>query len=324
MPLSRHETEDYVRHRLMVAGGEGKVTFSAGALSAVHGLSGGVPRLINLICDRALLAGYVGGTRAIDVAMVRRAAHEVRGEGAPRRLPRAGLAALLAAVAVLGVAGVVAARRPAAEPLPAPAPSVAAAAVTPVTTPPTVDLPRLEPLVLALDGEGSRRSAFAAAHALWGGAAVEVTPLRTHLEMVRRLDLPAVLELVHPARRDPCYVALVAMDENGARLSAGGTTLRVPIGELDRLWTRQAFFLWRDFESLSAAGPERSVDFARAHLARLGYLNGDGPLPDAVARFQHDAELAADGIVGARTLMALYSRSDYPQPRLSRRERTAS
>jgi murein L,D-transpeptidase YcbB/YkuD len=186
--------------------------------------------------------------------------------------------------------------------------------VTPVTTPPTVDLPRLEPLVLALDGEGSRRSAFAAAHALWGGAAVEVTPLRTHLEMVRRLDLPAVLELVHPARRDPCYVALVAMDENGARLSAGGTTLRVPLGELDRLWTRQAFFLWRDFESLSAAGPERSVDFARAHLA----------LPDAVARFQHDAELAADGIVGARTLMALYSRSDYPQPRLSRRERTAS
>src|SRR4029077_7950332 len=80
-PLSRQETDDYVRHRLAVAGGAGKVTFAPRALAAVHGLSGGIPRLINLICDRALLAGYVRGTRVIEAEMVRQAAAETVGVG---------------------------------------------------------------------------------------------------------------------------------------------------------------------------------------------------------------------------------------------------
>src|SRR5688572_22806568 len=77
-PLTRPETEDYVAHRLRVAGGEGKVSFTAAALAAVHRHSGGVPRLINLICDRALLAGYVAGARVVDAPMVGRAAREVK------------------------------------------------------------------------------------------------------------------------------------------------------------------------------------------------------------------------------------------------------
>ena len=71
-PLSLAETGEYVRHRLVVAGGEGKVGFTSDALAAVHRLSGGVPRLVNLICDRALLAGYVDGH-----------AHDHGGDGAP-------------------------------------------------------------------------------------------------------------------------------------------------------------------------------------------------------------------------------------------------
>ncbi|HEU0092287.1 MAG TPA: AAA family ATPase, partial [Vicinamibacteria bacterium] len=85
--LSRQDTEDYVRHRLAVAGGEGKASFTADALTAVHRSSEGIPRLINLVCDRALLAGYVAGAREIDAAMVRRAAGEVLAArpGHPRR-----------------------------------------------------------------------------------------------------------------------------------------------------------------------------------------------------------------------------------------------
>ena len=96
-PLSRSETEDYVAHRLRVAGGEGKVSFTPGALAVVHQRAGGVPRLINLICDRALLAGYVHGARVVDASMVRRAAREVRGVTTPEPLRRyAALAARLA------------------------------------------------------------------------------------------------------------------------------------------------------------------------------------------------------------------------------------
>jgi hypothetical protein len=64
-----------------VAGGAGKVTFAPRALATVHGLSNGIPRLINLICDRALLAGYVRGTRVIEAEMVRQAAAETVGVG---------------------------------------------------------------------------------------------------------------------------------------------------------------------------------------------------------------------------------------------------
>src|SRR5262249_45609807 len=86
--LSRAETEEYIRHRLSVAGGEGKLRFTLAALNRVHEASGGIPRLINLVCDRALLAGYVAATRTITAEMVRQAAEEVRGEEKRRRAPR--------------------------------------------------------------------------------------------------------------------------------------------------------------------------------------------------------------------------------------------
>ena len=78
--LTLAEAQAYIRHRLLVADGEGKVGFDHDALVAVHRLSGGIPRLVNLICDRALLAGYVRNTRRITAAMVREAAKEVAGD----------------------------------------------------------------------------------------------------------------------------------------------------------------------------------------------------------------------------------------------------
>ena len=56
-PLGRGDVEAYVAHRLSVAGNAGRVHFDSGAIDAVAALTGGVPRLINLLCDRALMAG---------------------------------------------------------------------------------------------------------------------------------------------------------------------------------------------------------------------------------------------------------------------------
>ena len=61
-PLTRDETSAYVAHRLTIAGGGAAVTFAPKALDLVHRYSGGIPRLINLICDRALLGGYSART----------------------------------------------------------------------------------------------------------------------------------------------------------------------------------------------------------------------------------------------------------------------
>ncbi|MBI4610639.1 MAG: AAA family ATPase [Candidatus Rokubacteria bacterium] len=58
-PLSPHETNQYIFHRLLVAGSTGEAIFSPAALQAIYRYSQGVPRLVNLACDRALLQGFV-------------------------------------------------------------------------------------------------------------------------------------------------------------------------------------------------------------------------------------------------------------------------
>ena len=77
-PLSRDETQQYVRHRLRVAGAAGEI-FTPAALREVHRLSAGIPRVINVCCDRALLGAYTQERRKITPALVRRAAGEVYG-----------------------------------------------------------------------------------------------------------------------------------------------------------------------------------------------------------------------------------------------------
>jgi len=86
-PLSRDETAAYVRHRLRVAGATTDI-FSGGALSEVYRLSVGVPRVINVICDRALLGAYSMDSHRVTGTLVRNAASEVLGKRiAPNWLP---------------------------------------------------------------------------------------------------------------------------------------------------------------------------------------------------------------------------------------------
>jgi len=76
-PLTPPETRAYVRHRLAVAAGAPKDLFSEAALREVHRRTGGVPRLINQLCDRALLAGYASRSARIRQALIRAAAREI-------------------------------------------------------------------------------------------------------------------------------------------------------------------------------------------------------------------------------------------------------
>lgn len=317
--LDAVETAEYVRHRLQVAGGAGRVTFTRQALRAVYRASGGVPRLINLVCDRALLGGYVKAAREIDAATVRAAAREVPGRASAGvrwgALPRP--AAALAGLALLAVA-LGAWVRPGgapAEPRASAALLPAVEATTPSPAPGARDA--LDTLLLALPREASLESARRELRALWGPGPLEELAFRTHVEQLRRLDTPVALEMFHPARRDTCFLALVGLQADTAVLRAGsGVPLRVPLVAVERLWTRQALALWRDFDGL-AASPQGALQapFTRATLARLGYPDGGDPTA-AVARFQADFELAPDGVVGARTLMMLYGLGKRGGPRL--------
>ncbi|MED5261335.1 MAG: AAA family ATPase [Myxococcota bacterium] len=75
--LSSRETRDYVRHRLRVAGVSSRHVFSDSALRLVHRRTQGVPRLINVLCDRSLLAAFAAEKGTVTPSVVRRAAREV-------------------------------------------------------------------------------------------------------------------------------------------------------------------------------------------------------------------------------------------------------
>lgn len=111
-PFTAEETRAYIRHRLQIAG-RTRGLFTDNAFRRVHRESGGVPRLVNIICDRALLGAYAQDRTHVDNAMVVRAAAEVRGREtgfAWLRRWRWGVTA--GAVAVLALGGAVLATRP--------------------------------------------------------------------------------------------------------------------------------------------------------------------------------------------------------------------
>jgi general secretion pathway protein A len=92
--LSREEAERYIYHRLNVAGAQGRIHFARRAITRIHRESQGVPRLINLMCDRALLAAYVEQTTRVQPKHVEQGLKSLRGEapaerGAPPRLSSA-------------------------------------------------------------------------------------------------------------------------------------------------------------------------------------------------------------------------------------------
>lgn len=111
--LSETETEQYIAHRLAVAGRTTASPFDRKALRRIHQLSRGVPRRINLLCDRALLGAYASDHASVDRSIVDKAASEVFGTAADTAAPapRYGRAAVLAGAAVFGalVLGLVAA-----------------------------------------------------------------------------------------------------------------------------------------------------------------------------------------------------------------------
>ena len=343
-PFAFAETKAYVRHRLEVAGQRDSM-FTRAAAWTVHRRSSGVPRLINNICDRALLGAYASGKRRVTAGIVRRAAREVLGPGPGRYWAEAGVAATIV-VAVLAGATLLRpnsiqyvsdwwARRimppavamapsnasltPAPAPL-TPAPAAAPAVVTPDTRPTLATLLDTKTL--------DRDVAFTSLFALWGedyagrrGDTGCEFARRTGLrclsktgtwKVLRRLDLPAMLTLT-TANGDRHYATLTALHDDTANLDVGGETLTLLLTEIERLWDGAFLALWRTPNLASAdlrpGMSSRDVTWLRQQLANGGSVERttvyDDDLKRRVVAFQRANGLTPDGIVGDETLVRL-------------------
>ncbi len=333
-PFTRDETRAYVLYRLAVAGGTRSI-FSARALGEVHRLSGGVPRRINVICDRALLGAYASGQTRVAARTVRRAAREIRGVvGRSSRLWR--WASVIAAGAVVATLVVAADRLVRLSPLPAAVEEAVPAAVATSTNDPSAaapaDGPRLEAVLADASLPKDERAAWAALYARWGleyPATHRISPCEFGRPAgfrcltgtgtwgrLRRLDLPAILELRTPSGQTH-FATLAALDERTATLDFGTREVPVALSEIDRYWNGAFELLWYAPVRTTVLRPGRrgrDVEWLRQRLSELEGLPAlavaatdvyDAELVSQVKAFQASRLLVADGIAGEETLVHL-------------------
>ncbi len=79
LPLDKEEVEKYIMHRLSVAGSIGGIIFEDRAIDLIYGYSGGIPRLINILCDKALLLAFVLETKNLDSNIIIKSINELEG-----------------------------------------------------------------------------------------------------------------------------------------------------------------------------------------------------------------------------------------------------
>ncbi len=331
------ETGTYVRHRLQVAGFKGTL-FTPPALRQIHRLSGGIPRLINVICDRAMLGAYAVNKQRITRRMVRKAAREVFSAAhwwRRNNLLRwaTGLAALAAVAAVAWIyppryLGQTVKTRPAptAKVIPA-TPAVAASAR--IATTPAVTVQEW------LRGAGAQATAEATAYRTLFKAsglnydAAAGTPCERAQSLgwrcvtrtgtwnnLRRYDRSAVLTL-HDAGGGRYWVLGQALPEGMAVLRADNLEERFPIGTVDPAWLGEYTLLWQpppiQASDLVPGLHGTAVRWLRERLdAALGPgepppdpLSFDAELQQRVIAFQRSRGLNDDGIIGTQTLIEL-------------------
>ena len=334
-PLSHDETAAYVRHRLRVAGATTDI-FAAQALNTVFSLSQGVPRVINVICDRALLGAYSLDRHRVTTSLVRSAAAEVFGRRfTPDWLPWAATAAI--ALVLSGVTFAVWKAQPWRAHAQAVASSEAVArdegaAAVPVAlaTTPRPPAPQLAQLLTQHGADTATDAAFAKLFGLWGAkyqpsgtdpctqaAALGLACIaeRGSFGQLRLYNHPAIL-LLHDTAGATHQVVLTALDDEQARLDLGGAQ-PVSLGELSRYWLGDFVMLWRPASSpvkaLSSGMRGAQVRWLRQSLQRLRGVQGDEPVSDVfdeelageVREFQRLHQLSVDGIAGVQTQIAL-------------------
>ncbi|WP_341501900.1 AAA family ATPase [Gallaecimonas sp. GXIMD4217] len=324
LPLGRKDTGHYVRHRLRIAGREAPL-FTGAAIRALHRHSGGIPRLINLLCDRALLGAYGLEKDRVDSRTLALAAREVLQDPAEPRTATPWLG--LAAGAALGATALFffwpggESVQPAAEP-PAAAQTLAKPAVM---------------TVLPGDRDRISLAAFDKLFRRWGMAIPTGEPcqqaqlvglrcLRQHLPWRELIALgrPAVLELLDDSG-ERFYGLLDRVEDGryGLRLSQG--QYQVDANWLDGHYRGQAMLLWQPPAGFSEPlAPGMSGPLVDWLAQALSQVDGepalaspyDARLLERVRRFQARQGLKADGLAGENTLVRLNMVLGKPGPTL--------
>ena len=346
-PLTKSEVAAYVRHRLEVAGARREL-FPPSLTGRLYRLSRGVPRVVNVLCDRALLGAYVQGKAGVDRATLAQAAREVFVQppsrrsrlfaffsGGAKRLREPAPAA--ADTQIQADSGT----PPAAAKSPRRAGRAAAAARARAAEPPAA-VPEILEWPAGAPRSRSKAMADAALFRAWGAEyplielfapaehlALRLRTARGGLADLRQLNRPAILHLRDRKGRE-FDATLTALDDDAATLVVGATQRSIAVQALATQWPGQYTVLWRlppgvrDNIWPGERGP--AVDWLRGQLAlALGRpvaakanAEFDEALMNEVKQYQRAQGLLPDGAVSGETLVRLSGVNDPAAPTLVR------
>ncbi len=338
-PLTAAECEQYIRHRLEVCGLQRPLPFERAAMRRVHAASGGVPRRINLLCDRALLGAYAGGQGMVTRKVVNGAVDEVFPRSA-RATPAWWRTALAAGGGLAAGAAIWAAATQVTRPPPVVVPaSVQAPAVKSSPAPAAVPLPvaiTLAPMPTLWRDE---KEAWRELSQAWKLGAVEGDPCSTYprervhcfskplsLPLIRQLGRPGIATLDTPTGK-PSYAILSALNDQTATLRAAGTEQTVTLDALAQRWQGEFATLWRAPEGYAGRSKDGQGGPAIEWVAqRIAAAKGTPPRPGAprldptlrseIRSFQLAQGLPPDGRPGPMTYMQLNRMAGIEEPRL--------
>lgn len=337
-PLGKDELPGYLNHRLAVAGVE-RPLFSAAAVRKLYALTEGVPRLINLLCDRALLGAYAKGQSTIDPQLITQAGSEIfgrreHGKKKPIRPLEWFYLVLLSLILVIGCAFVFTFMR-VSEPFAQQSDKQIATIQSSVANAPLQWNSKL-PI------SGSSVAAYRELFRQWGvdkadlraGAKQHAIDLglrlvtrRGSLGLLRQLDRPAVLKL-NTHEGQPFHATLIAIDGDEVTVRYAEQTAQTTVTQLMRQWFGDYGMLWKPPQGYSGTlrpgASSALIPWLDQTMAVIndrpqnpGVRRLEGTLLQEIRDFQHSAGLEADGVVGSHTLIMLNSRVENGRPTLS-------
>jgi general secretion pathway protein A len=336
-PLSREEVSQYVRYRLSVAGKDHDRLFPASTLKKLFRLSRGVPRLINVICDRALLGTFVQSKDRVDKKTVKKAAREVSGRTNLQR-PRIftyGLWTFLGLLLITGLGLGYYLFRPAPLSLgkwqaavQAPKPEVVKISIAKAS----LQLPE------GLAGKATKQIALENLFRQWGKSyqagdgcekaqdhGLRCLEGKGTLISLRQMNKPAVLTL-YDRNQGEYFATLVGLQKETASLWLGQEMRTVETKEMIRYWTGNYWLLWRPPPGFNKylkpgnGGPvvpwlEKQLSLAQGEAIKAGSgKTYDGGMVDQTKKFQITIGLKPDGIVGPRTILPLTALGETGDP----------
>ncbi len=340
-PLSKGEVGAYVTHRLTIAGTSNKL-FPDSIIGKLYHLSGGVPRLINVICDRALLGTYVQGKKTVDKKTLLNAAREILSGSSVKnysQLPLRwiGVSIFLVAIA-LALASLFYNPRNQTASLATSGSSKIPANATEqrreafLVWPPDQPIEESKGMALRsllsqwnINSQENNETALCRAAEEKGLRCLEG---KASLEVLNNLNRPAVLKLFDETGRE-FYAALISIEAQSATFVVGAQKKYIDLAEITKQWLGDYILLWRPPDNYhgdihpGSAGKEvewlnRQISLLRGTAVKkqMNNVYGEEPVRE-VRTFQIERGLKPDGIVGPLTIIHLSNAVGSNEPMLN-------